>query len=1135
MAEWNVVSEQSAPGPWDVAGEIPVREPDMQAVRDQVSGNIARAMAKKPKQAESFIEALEAGLEMSVSGLAVRGESPSVGIGADSPMLHRVGAMSTQVLGDMPAMVAGGLIGGGAGTPTGPGAAVTAVAGAFALPAGLRAVMMDSYEKGEFQSFGDFWDRTMGILWDTSKAWVVGAATAGAGILAKPLAAAMPQVVPTVVRAAVPTTAEIATMVTVGSAFEGHVPTAQDFVDAAIVLGGIKAAGHVGGRLRDIYARTGVKPEQVVKDATEHPEVWQELVGGEGQIPKVYEHLRQNGPRQEPIATKPAEKLLAKSGEATPRLTEQQATTAIAFQQRPLAKVPQMPGEPALPNHLNYNYIETPEQVKMSLARLSDLYESQITKQRRGTVGWKQTFDESAKVLGDLVSAKPEEIAKFINRDPGTPAGAAELYARKELAVSAAELLMQKRASLVEKGPNASAQEVADFLVQVERTGEMTASFLGARAETGRALNILKNTQREGKGAEAIGRILQEYGGQGRVQELVEKLGQFTDAKQVLKFSQEAVKATTWEKLMEAWKAGLVSGFRTHEVNMLSNSVFAGLRVPVRAVAAAYGKLHGGEKVALVESVGQSVGLLKGVWNGLKVAAAEIRTAGKDIADTAKSQEMGAGAKSKEILRTAIGSKKEVSDVPKVEQYRPAIEGTLGEVVRTPFRMLSAEDALFREMNRSGELYAQATRQAINEGVPLFSKRFSERVAQIADTPTPEMVKAAETAAERFTFNTPLGPKGQSFQNFVRTNHLEWIFPFIRTPGNIFKEVSRMTPGLNLAVAEWRADFMKGGVARDLALAEVTVGAALSAAVVAAVNAGVITGGGTPEKNQRSSQRAAGWKPYAVKVGDAYYDGYLRMAPVGVLIGVSADGAEFWNYMTQDEHDKWARMMAYAFAQNVTNQTFMRGFTSIVNVTQDPERYGESYFEQLAGSAIPSAVAQFGQETDPYIREVHGMAEALRARIPYMREGLMPKRDIFGEQIKSPQALWWGSPFTVSEISKDKVRAQAAAIGFAAPTLPKKVDVIPGMDVGKLDKVELTPEQRDVFASESGRMAHAALEPIVNSPAWDDIPLILRRQIYERTFAEARRFAAMKALSPSEREDAIETSIEKFRKELQKK
>ena len=117
--------------------------------------------------------------------------------------------------------------------------------------------------------------------------------------------------------------------------------------------------------------------------------------------------------------------------------------------------------------------------------------------------------------------------------------------------------------------------------------------------------------------------------------------------------------------------------------------------------------------------------------------------------------------------------------------------------VQAPFSVhadLSAGDALFREMNAWGERYALATREASGEGLNPATREFRERVAEIAHNLTPEQEKSVADLAQRLVFNAPLGEKGRAVNNFVKTWHLEWAVPFISTPGNVFKEMARISP-----------------------------------------------------------------------------------------------------------------------------------------------------------------------------------------------------------------------------------------------------------------------------------------------------------------------------------------------------
>lgn len=1316
-----------------------IQQPAFNKTPIATTGNAQLAPRPSPK---TLLDAIQTGWNWSTPALGREalkgpdGKLPEMAVNQETPWYLRAAANLTSTVADVPAMIAGGVIGGGGGP-------VTALGGAFALPAGLRKVFMDSLENGSITSRKDFADRVTETMWETAKGWITGAATAGAGKLATEAVSALPAAA----KAVLPTATELATLTEVSARLEGHAPDPQALIDNGIVLGVAKAVVPNWATVKppkvmaDIYVKTGIHPSEVTQDAIRGDMgVWQDVLDGkvpdaykgkietppspptqrqltkafhgtaapkftefegtptktfyydpatgtsgaidhnavyltshkelaeawskvnrgdsrvlqteiEGELLTVdaqgqslnnveglaFKHAMEQGkvgvrfenvidspndaqatpatvfavfdpkkvkivedapsaPTQAqrtvdfPSAPKQPEAKTTDSGEqifsnrldsgnygakvgdllqgnryqllvdpsggyfwgdwklaserdkgrvivgehknfapaefatgqaareaaaATPRsktapngeeptpqkaapakpLTPEQQAQARAFLELPFAAIPQAPNEPSRPTHMNYNRIDTTEDAAQALSRLSDIYESKIKDQQQSPRTWAKSHEDAAQVLGDLLGSDAETVAAFLKGEPASPSTTARLLARKELAVGFTEDLMRSRAALLAKGDAATPEELAGFLAQVEKVSNVQAGFLGQRADLARALNALKSSRNEAVRTQAILDAIHDYGGTASVHDLLAKLGEYDNPAQVVQFAKQATKATTREMLIEAWKAGLVSGLRTNEVNFLSTAAFTAMRIPTESLAAAYGLLSKAEdRVLFSEIPARLLGMTIGLRDGFTIAGAVLRT-GDNVTG------------------------------PKTDSFTPKIPGKIGEVARLPFRSLAASDALLKAVNERGELYADATRQAVKEGHTIGSPAFFDRVVELTQRPTAEAAQAATEAGQRYTFTKPLGPKGQSFQRMVKEVGLEWMFPFITTPGNIFKETARMTPGVNLAVKEWRAAWEAGGIARDRAMAEVTVGSMIAATVIAAATEGIITGNGQPDKRMRATDRAAGWKPYAVKINGQYYDGYLRMAPIGPLMGLTADAHEFWNYMTHDERDQWARMLAFAFAQNVTNQTFMTGATNFVNVLQDPSRYGENYLESLAGSVVPAILGQTAAERDPLIREIHGMRDAMRARIPGMREGLMPSKDLFGVPIASPERLWWGSPFSVSSASIDKVRTEASRIGFATPDIPKSLDVLPGKQFGTLDKIRLTPEQKDVFATTSGQLAYQVLSSVVASPGWDSQPTIIQRQTYEKVFQTSRAVAMARVLAgadPAVTEQAVQ-------------
>lgn len=259
----------------------------------------------QPKPVTNFLDAIDAGWKISVSGLMLNKKAPDTQLAADAPMASRIASNVTTLAGDFPFMVAGAAVGTVGGAETGPGAAVTGMAGAFALPAGLRSTLMDSYKKGNFTNFQDFWARASGIMIDTAKGWLTGAATGAAGKAAEAVIGpgGVAAIASPTARAVTQTSAEIATMTTVGKALEGQVPNLQDFTDAAIMVGGLKGAHILSGKMQDSYAKWAVKPEDVVADARKDPTIAQDLLSTNRQTPTAY---GPNEPEVPPATETPA-------------------------------------------------------------------------------------------------------------------------------------------------------------------------------------------------------------------------------------------------------------------------------------------------------------------------------------------------------------------------------------------------------------------------------------------------------------------------------------------------------------------------------------------------------------------------------------------------------------------------------------------------------------------------------------------------------------------------------------------------------------------------------------------------------------------------------------------------------------
>jgi hypothetical protein len=788
------------------------------------------------------------------------------------------------------------------------------------------------------------------------------------------------------------------------------------------------------------------------------------------EIPRAYEQMAREANAQEAVPSEKAKEVLA----------------------NPFAEVTQLPGQPARSHEVNYNYINAADDVKGAMARLSQVFKDEIDKQRNGKVSWETSQVEAGEYLNKLLGAEAIPV-----REPGTPAGHAELLARMQLTEGAVADMVRKAQELKDLGTEASEEQKVQVLLAIDRAAMIQAEFLGARAEAGRALNILKASKRTAERAEQIKQIMERFGNDPA--KMADMILALDSPEQAAKLAREATKATTYEKFVEAWKSALVSGPITQIANIAGNVTFMASRPVIDLAAAGVGMVRGAEEgVYAREAVQRLVGNFHGSLDGAKVAW-QILKNGAEI-----------DAKS--------------------ESRKNAIEGKVGEIVRLPFRALSAGDALFNESNKRGEIYSQATRQAFTEGLDPRTAEFKNRVIEIATNPPLKMLAEANDVAKRFTFNAPLGEKGRALQNFVRATNTQWLMPFIQTPANVLKEMVRLTPAAPI-LSEWRADFEKGGAYRDRAIAEIAVGTSLSVATSVLAHSGMISGNGDPDPKKRATMIGTGWQPYSFKnpYNGKWYS-YQRLQPIGTLVGLAADIGEHWDHFSADEKDYTAKTLAMAFSNAVTNQTFLVGLTQSLNAFTQPEEKFSKWMQSMAGSMVPGVIGQTNQLIDPYQRQVYDVFDAVKARIPGLSQTLQPKRDIVGEPIPNKERAGYLSPVTVSEEKHDVVRSELARLGILTQKAPGYID-LPAMHDKKLGKVELTAEQKDVYSERAGKFAHQILKPIMSGQSWASTPDIIQKQIVESVFKDAREVAKNEAIKPEQ----LQKELLRINTELQKR
>lgn len=877
-------------------------------------------------------------------------------------------------------------------------------------------------------------------------------------------------------------------------------------------------------------------------------------------------------------------------------------------------------GTPGEHDPVKYEYITDSDTLKGVLPQLEALYKPEIDAQTRDVVP-----DKEAAARG-LKMAVAGDVAEHII---GTAENAEMIRARGHVlggfSVRAFDLM--RKLHETPEGEQTPLQRL-EALSAIEQLAMAVADFRGARAEAGRALRAYRAMKNDGD-AFAAEALVKLYEQKGNLSDVARMVADMKDPAQLQKFAEGYVKAEFKEQVIEAWKAGLVSGPMTHIANIMGNVGKFGVDLvekPVAATLFAIDRAVKNDPISWAQwrarAFSPITGLSLAVKDGLHVASSAYRTLAdlpakgmtrvyrgettlprKDIPDWIKQglkesgsldaqgrwwtkdpeiakwyrddaapngrvvyqdvpssvveasrvsgldaaikkfsldadnelflpkEFVGQGREAPPSLGERVGSlakagldRLEQGDANKGEIHRPAIPGVAGQVVRAPFTALQIMDLMFRTVGERAQAHILAVDRSVKGGFHPETKEGRERIALYLDNPeyglAPEAAKAARQAIEQAgsesVFSQKLGKRMQFVQLAMQGTTMQFVVPFFRTPVNLLSWAVQHTPALNLLSSRWREDWSAGGERQQNAVARVVVGLGLTTMAYSLAESGLLTGGGIFDQEQRGAKEAAGIQKYSLKIGDKYYS-YQRMEPVAKVLGMAADLIELQkNLKDDDDKAKVATMLVAMFGNATVSTTYLSGLSNAINATTDPERYSGAFLEQYASSLVPKIIGQTAQLTDSERRQVDSSLDAIQSQIPFLREKLLPARDVWGEPKQNDR--WFDfMPVATSTESHDKVKTEAVRLQLGIAGAPKFL-----FEKGPLksedERLKLTPEQRDVVSAVSGRRAMEILSPIVNSEDWKNIPDFAKVAIYKNVIAKSAAVGKLSAVPA----DAIE-------------
>jgi len=422
----------------------------------------------------------------------------------------------------------------------------------------------------------------------------------------------------------------------------------------------------------------------------------------------------------------------------------------------------------------------------------------------------------------------------------------------------------------------------------------------------------------------------------------------------------------------------ILSGPETHAVNILSTS----LNTLARPLEQTLGSFAQGDMTGAIRGGKELYYLMSSITDSLKGAKLSLQIEDNII-------NPGAMIQDSDRFQIRMEGNGTVAN----------IVNTFGTIIRLPSRFLLAEDEFFKQLNFRAYVKASAWEDGMRKGLQgadlqdHIQRQFNGTIeivnknsmAKVKDKSVLDLYeKAQQYAAETtFTADLPEGSLGGAIQGVARHPAGRIIFPFVRTPINIFKAQVRRTPGVNMLLQEYRQALKSTdpSVAAK-AKGEMILGGAIwsvAGMTALAINDPMselaITGGGPSDFNMLNQKRATGWQPYSFRFLLRDEDGNVRMGkdgkprykyvsfkrldPWSSFLMMAADAASITGGLSKQDRDDFGVAASIALGRNITNKTYLQGITELADLLGKPYKL-ESWLARRAAATV-NPFSSFGR------------------------------------------------------------------------------------------------------------------------------------------------------------------------------
>jgi hypothetical protein len=509
---------------------------------------------------------------------------------------------------------------------------------------------------------------------------------------------------------------------------------------------------------------------------------------------------------------------------------------------------------------------------------------------------------------------------------------------------------------------------------------------------------------------------------------------------------QASLNKGNWGEVAQGiWYANILSGYRTHEKNIVStffNSLAdLGTEVIADPKGAPYliaGYMQGIGKKGLLEAM-----------RTLKTGRSPIHVRAVEIPDILERKKFVGGGYNPANWFKYVGRAMKAEDVLSFQGLKEARAWQLAR--------REAEKYGFNTWTRSGwqkvnelllnttERFEMAKDQALEEGLVENSLDYKRRIYELMENSRPEaMTEDAYNFAAHGTYNYNSDGTLGAVTNAISKSVLDvkvggvqpgrFVVPFTRIITNVVNNALDYSPVGLIRAAKGARGFKsfdevsitKGAYKpltpeqRRIVAIKAAVGISFAAIIQYMVSAGLIdmSGEGPEDEKKKAQLREQGWQPYSIKIGDTWYSYFYT--PLILTLGWMGNLNDAAKYGGEDEETllRRASIASLKFGGMIADMTWINSAATFLGALTEPkiseqQRRVENALSGMARGFVPFA-QNITQLTQAYnstfqipAKQVNNSWEALYQDIPIARNSLNDKINALGEPVIKDIDIMW--------------------------------------------------------------------------------------------------------------------------------